>query len=136
VENACRTLGFDVCWLSQLLRAAAPAELQAGLNEEVLSDELLDQLTASAAKWYHGAGGARIGAEKYYRMNLVEKRAVQAAFPRTIFATFNSSKFRSLFPDRLPIFYMYSIKRGFSVKPWFLSDSELAEYMMERPGHG
>ena len=53
-------------------------------------------------------------------MNMVEKRAVQFAFPRSIFVTFNGSEYRSLFPDRMPIFYMYSLRRGTGVKPWFL----------------
>jgi len=56
----------------------------------------------------------------YYRMNMVEKRAVEIAFPRSIFVTFNGSEFRCLFPEQLPIFYMYSLRRGVSVKPWFL----------------
>jgi L-tyrosine isonitrile synthase len=56
----------------------------------------------------------------YYQMNMVEKRAVELAFPRSIFVTFSGSELRSLFPKHLPIFYMYSIKRGVSSKPWFL----------------
>ncbi len=57
---------------------------------------------------------------RYLQMNMVEKRAVQFAFPHSIFVTFNGSEFRSLFPERMPIFYMYSLRRGMSVKPWFL----------------
>jgi hypothetical protein len=51
---------------------------------------------------------------------MIEKRAVEFAFPRSIFITFNGSEFRSLLPKSLPIFYMYSLRRGVSVKPWFL----------------
>jgi hypothetical protein len=54
-------------------------------------------------------------------MNMTEKRAVEHAFPRSIFVTFNGSEFRRLFPERLPIFYMYSLRRGISVKPWFVA---------------
>jgi hypothetical protein len=50
----------------------------------------------------------------------VEKRAVEIAFPHSIFITFNGSRLRALFPKHLPIFYMYSLRRGVSVKPWFL----------------
>jgi L-tyrosine isonitrile synthase len=71
-------------------------------------------------KWYRGEGTVEQGALKYYRMNMVERRAVELAFPRSIFVTFNGSKMRGLFPKSLPIFYMYSLRRGFSVKPWFL----------------
>jgi hypothetical protein len=54
-------------------------------------------------------------------MNMIEKRAVELAFPRAIFITFSGSHLRCLFPARLPIFYMYSMRRGTSVKPWFLA---------------
>jgi hypothetical protein len=60
------------------------------------------------------------GALKYYQINMLEKRAVELAFPGSIFITFNSSQFRSLCPDRLPTFYMYTRRRGFCIKPWFL----------------
>jgi len=81
---------------------------------------VLDQLTHSAAKWYRGDGSARYGAIQYYAMNMSEKRAVEAAYPHAIFITFNNSDFRVLFPDGLPIFYMYSLRKGFAVKPWFI----------------
>ena len=53
-------------------------------------------------------------------MNLIEQRVVERAFPGSIFVTFNGSDLRSLFPTQLPIFYMYSLRRGVAVKPWFL----------------
>jgi hypothetical protein len=73
-----------------------------------------------AAKWYRGDRAPEEAAVTYFRMNMVEKRAVEVAFPRSIFVTFNGSEFRCLFPERLPIFYMYSLRRGVSIKPWFL----------------
>jgi hypothetical protein len=54
------------------------------------------------------------------RLNLFEKQAVEAAFPDAIFVTFNGSDLRPLFPERMPIFYMYSVRRGVAVKPWFM----------------
>jgi hypothetical protein len=81
--------------------------------------EALAALAQSAARWYQGAGTAEEGAAKYYRMNMVEKRVIAAAFPSSVFVTFNGSEQRELFPDSLPIFYMYSTKRGTAVKPWF-----------------
>jgi hypothetical protein len=53
-------------------------------------------------------------------MNMVETHAVELAFPGSIFITFSGSELRRLFPEHLPIFYMYSVRRGISVKPWFL----------------
>jgi hypothetical protein len=69
---------------------------------------------------FRGEGTPEEGAARYLQLNMVEKRAVQLRVSRSIFVTFNGSEFRSLFPDRMPIFYMYSMRRGTSVKPWFL----------------
>ena len=77
-------------------------------------------LGASARKWYRGSGSPEHGAAVYYRMNMLEQRAVEWVFPWSIFATFNGSELRALFPQHLPIFYMYSLRRGTRVKPWFL----------------
>jgi L-tyrosine isonitrile synthase len=80
---------------------------------------ILEQLATAAAKWYFGDETPERAALAYYKMNMAEKRAVEIAFPRSIFITFNGSRLRILFPKRLPIFYMYSLRRGVSVKPWF-----------------
>ena len=95
--------------------------------DETVPEETLQRLSTCARKWYRGDGTAGQGALKYYQMNMIEKRAVELAFPRSIFVTFNGSDLRSLFPDRLPIFYMYSLRRGFSVKPWFLPGAEAGD---------
>jgi L-tyrosine isonitrile synthase len=96
------------------------------LAQESIAEEMLTRLIASAQKWYHGPGTAREGALSYLRMNLVEQRAVERAFPGSIFITFNGSELRALFPRQLPIFYMYSLRRGVSVKPWFLPGEPVA----------
>ena len=56
-------------------------------------------------------------------MNEVEKHVIDAAFSQSIFITFNGSDLRALFPDNLPIFYVYSLRKGFGVKPWFIDDA-------------
>ena len=119
VESAARERGFDGCWLSELVFAAEAAGAIELVGEEV-PDEMLQKLGACAAKWYRGRGTAEEGAQRYLQMNMIEKRAVQFAFPQAIFVTFNGSEFRNLFPERMPVFYMYSLRRGTSVKPWFL----------------
>lgn len=121
VELAARQHGFDTCWLGELVFAAEGAGAIDQLDEAV-TPEILEKLGACASKWFRGEGTPLQGAAQYFRMNMIEKRAVQFAFPRSIFVTFNGSEFRCLFPDRMPIFYMYSLRRGTSVKPWFLSD--------------
>lgn len=117
VEAGARERGFYGCRLSELVRAAGPMPLD---DDEAPPDDLLARLCASAEKWYRGEARPEQGARAYYRMNMVERRAVELAFPRSIFITFNGSDLRGLFPMSLPIFYMYSLRRGFGVKPWFL----------------
>jgi L-tyrosine isonitrile synthase len=119
VEGAGRDRGFDGCWLSELVFAAEAAGA-IDLADETIADDMLQKLGACAAKWFRGEGTVEQGAARYLQMNMIEKRAVQFTFPRSIFATFNGSEFRSLFPERMPVFYMYSLRRGTSVKPWFL----------------
>ncbi len=111
--------GFQTCWLGHLVKAAGNLATAAPI-EEAVSPEMLSRLMASAEKWYHGGGTAQEGALTYLRMNLIEQRVVERAFPGAIFVTFNGSELRSLFPRQLPIFYMYSLRRGVAVKPWFL----------------
>ena len=125
VEGAARERGFDTCWLGELVFAAEAAGA-IDLDDEPVSEHVLEKLGNCAAKWFRGEGTPEEGAARYLQMNMVEKRAVQFAFPRSIFVTFNGSEYRCLFPDGMPIFYMYSLKRGFAVKPWFLPPPEVA----------
>ena len=118
VEEAAGQRGFESCWLGALTRTADLAPH--GLADAEVPPDAIKLLAASASKWYRGEGTCEQGAAKYYRMNMVERRAVELAFPRSIFITFNGSKLRGLFPEALPIFYMYSLRRGVAVKPWFL----------------
>jgi hypothetical protein len=118
IEAQAHRRGFETCTLSKLIETTQ-AKAEDYLDDKVPED-MLAKLSASAMKWYHGADTVERGAVTYFHMNMIEKRAVELAFPNAIFATFNSSKFRILFPKRMPIFYMYSLQRGTSVKPWFL----------------
>lgn len=121
IETAAHQQGFETCWLGDLTRAASPrSDSEVAADDATLTDDILARLAKSAMKWYRGEGTAEDGARIYYRMNMVERRAVELAFPQAIFATFNGSTSRWLFPVHMPIFYMYSLRRGFSVKPWFL----------------
>ncbi len=119
IESLARKRDISTCWLSHLVQAARAAGV-ATAPEQNAAPDILSSLAHSAAKWYRGAGTAEEGARIYFRMNLFERMAVQASCPRSIFVTFNGSGLRSLFPPQLPIFYMYSLRRGIGVKPWFL----------------
>jgi L-tyrosine isonitrile synthase len=119
IKSAAAQRGFETCLLGQLVKAAGNLATAAPL-EEVVSAETVASLVASAEKWYRGGATPQEGALTYLRMNLIELRVVERAFPRSVFVTFNGSDLRSLFPRQLPIFYMYSLRRGVGVKPWFL----------------
>ena len=123
IEAVARERGFDTVWLGSLTRQSELSGLTV-VPADPTSQDVLRSLSASAQKWYHGSGTPEHGALKYYEMNMIEKRAVELAFPRSIFITFNGSELRSLFPEHLPIFHMYSLRRGVSVKPWFLPRSQ------------
>ncbi len=132
IENVAAQRGFQTCWLGRLVKAAGNLATAAPI-EETVSAETLSRLMASAEKWYHGSGTAQEGALTYLRMNLIEQRVVERAFPGSIFITFNGSELRSLFPRQLPIFYMYSLRRGVAVKPWFLPcESATSEVSADR----
>jgi hypothetical protein len=85
-----------------------------------------DALEKCAIKWFRGEGSPAEGAQRYFDLNMIEKRAIEATFPQAVFVTFNNSEFRPLFPDHMPIFYMHSLRRGTAVKPWFLPAPPLA----------
>lgn len=117
VRAEARARGFGDCRLRDLVESASGV---AEAAEAAPSTEMLRSLTACAAKWFRGEGSVEHGALDYFRLNMIEKRAVEMAFPTSIFVTFNGSEFRQLFPADMPIFYMYSLRRGVGSKPWFL----------------
>ncbi len=120
VATAAAERGFMSVRLGDLV-AAAQGRIGDEAQTAPLCPEMLARLEATAAKWYRGDGDARRGAELYLRANLIERRAVEIAYPEAIFATFNGPELRGLFPPSLPIFYMYSLRRGCAVKPWFMA---------------
>lgn len=121
IEHEAAQRGFKSCFLGDLVNWAE-AHIDAGRAEEAPSAEFLSQLIASAAKWFRGEGECEDGALRYYKTNMIEKQAVEAAFKESVFITFSGSEHRSLLPDGMPIFFMYSIRRGVGVKPWFMTN--------------
>jgi hypothetical protein len=118
-QQAARERQFNTCLLSTLMNVP-------GLQPDVMPepqmppDEVLEELRPSAAKWFKGEGSPEQGAIRYFQANMLERKVIERAFPRSIFITFNGSQLRSLFPETMPIFYMFSLRHGVSDKPWFL----------------
>lgn len=111
--------GYSSWRMKTLTDAMQPALKKISSADIEYPKELIGELQRSAAKWYRGGRSIDDGAKRYFDMNMVERRVIERVFPNAIFLTFNSSDMRLLFPARLPIFYMYSIKKGVGVKPWF-----------------
>lgn len=120
VAEAARVRGFASYLLGDLCDAAATHVTVSDFEEPTA--ETLENLGRSAMRWYRGEGTPGEGARRYYGMNMFEREVIEHFFPSSVFVTFNGRELRDLFPRRLPIFYMYSMKRGTSVKPWFLPD--------------
>lgn len=132
VETNARPRGFATCRLSDLTRAAADAT--GSVDAVTVPEEMLRRLCTSATKWYRGVGSIEDGAQRYYQMNMIERRAIELAFPHSIFVTFSGSELRDLFPQQLPIFFMYSVRRGISTKPWFLPAETATADVIESVG--
>jgi len=121
IQAAASAHGFGFERLSTLITA-----LNARSNpqpDDEPSDDIMTVLEASAARWYAGPLSTRHAARHYFDQNMIERRAVEATHPHAIFVTFNNSRHRPLFPEHMPIFYMYSLRKGFAVKPWFLDEN-------------
>lgn len=81
--------------------------------------ELLIELKKSSTKWHQGGKSVGVGAKRSFNMNIVERRVIERICLISIFITFNSSDICVLFPNKLPVFYMYSMKKGVGLRPWF-----------------
>ncbi|MDX2157127.1 MAG: hypothetical protein SFW09_11520 [Hyphomicrobiaceae bacterium] len=117
IERHARDAGFRATHLSAIVRSMHPT---GSIREPALDRADVDRLVRAAERWYLGAGSPVAAAERYLRANLIEQVAVEKAFPDAIFATFSGSDLDFLFPPRMPRFYMYSLRKGCSVKPWFI----------------
>lgn len=79
---------------------------------------------SSSEKHFQKYSDVQLGAKLYYLQNQIEKSAIEKHFSDCIFMTYNSSKWDGIHPIGLPIFHMYSLKKGTSVKPWFVDSTD------------
>jgi hypothetical protein len=90
---------------------------------------------AEREEWYHGRERSSRRVEILSDEHARKTRG-RTGISRSIMITFNGSALRSL-RRRTSDFYMYSMRRGVSVKPWFiLPDSRLDAEIGERGGPG
>lgn len=121
IAEEARARSFHSRLLSDVVKAA---NVPMPAHQTPPSSALLSALKESASKWYLGERDCEDVALEYYFANMREKKSVEREYPYAIFITFNNSNFRPLFPDAMPVFYMYSLKRGVAVKPWFIASED------------
>jgi L-tyrosine isonitrile synthase len=130
IEAECAERRFEYRRLSDVTQSVSPPEKSLPATDA--PDDIMRELTQSATKWYGGTEAPSRAAARYFQLNMLEKNAVAQQYPDNIFVTFNNRKHRLLFPDNLPIFYMYSLKKGIAVKPWFCDAQEAHETVLSR----
>jgi len=116
IGAAARQRGFESCKLGELVRSSEIVLVRRG-------DTGGTRCSGSRGPQRYGnrgGGSVEEGATQYFKMKHGRKAGIGSVVPAEDFITFNNSKYRCLFPDSLPIFYMYSLRHGVSVKPWFL----------------
>lgn len=125
ITRAARERGMRTQRLSHLVETIQNSNTTVPDNDDCSEGDaaMMASLEKCAERWYRGEGNANKGARVYLAMNKVESRAVAHNHRGAIFVTFNGRNYRDLFPASMPVFFMYSLKRGTSVKPWFMDAS-------------
>jgi len=94
-------------------RFAATPELEEEWRRFPLRERFVEQ-----ASRHSSAADREAAAKHYFATCKLERRMLAAAYPRSVFLTYNGPEFNECFPD-LPTLYIYPGPRGRTVKPWF-----------------
>lgn len=98
-----------------------------GLDEEALArkssvsplnPEIAQKLQSSARR-HSRKYSPEQSAAMYYWQNQIEKETIASSFSGHIFVTYNGNDMNFLFPEDMPIFYMYAMGKGHGEKPWY-----------------
>ncbi|MEM7417563.1 MAG: class I adenylate-forming enzyme family protein [Gemmatimonadota bacterium] len=116
--------GFEVVWQDDVwnelgldVQQVIDRATSRDFDDEWEAFEIREQLVRQAEKHFQG-GGAEAGARRYALTCLVEGPAFAKHYPDSIFLTYNGPDMDACLPD-LPKLYLYSFKKGVTVKPWF-----------------
>ncbi len=92
-----------------------------------LDPELQRSLTFAAMKNYKGQiEDPELAAKNYYLLNLFENGPLAEKFEGSIFLTYNNRLHKYITPEGMPTFYMNSLNKNTSMKPWF-TDERIVE---------
>lgn len=118
VKKQISDYGFNFLSLSELV-TYDENELMEKIDKLKIKNSFLANLEKSSFKHFRRGANTKLGAKLYFLQNQKEKGELEKVFPDSIFLTYNGSDLNAIFPLKLPVFYMYSLKKGTSVKPWF-----------------
>ena len=99
--------------VDQVRRFAATAELEEEWRRFPLRERFIEQASRHSRQTDKEAA-----ARHYFATCKLERQVLAAAYPRSIFLTYNGPEFNECFPD-VPTLYIYPGPRGRTVKPWF-----------------
>jgi asparagine synthase (glutamine-hydrolysing) len=94
-------------------------DLVSKIDTTEINPELFETLKNSSQKHCKKMKDHTVSVKLYFLQNQIEKKEIEKKFASSIFLTYNGSNLNDILPTGLPIFYMYSIEKGTSIKPWF-----------------
>ena len=118
-EAAAHQRGFSSCRLQSPTAYMQLAPKMIFSQDLEHPKELLVELKKSSTKWHQGGKSVGVGAKRSFDMNIVKRRVIEKICLTSVSITLDSSDTCVLFPNKLPSFYMYSIKNGVDLRPWF-----------------
>lgn len=118
VKKLSSKYNFNFLYLSELVEYKEEVLLEK-VEDIKIHPKLMDSLINSSKKHFKKEKDFVLGAKLYYLQNQIEKKVIDETFSDSIFLTYNSNELDGILPEQIPIFYMYSLKKGTSIKPWF-----------------
>jgi len=118
VEKLAKRYDIESLYLSQLAKYNEE-NLFIQIENAKINPELFATLKDSSEKHCKKLKDHALGAKLYFLQNQIEKKEIEKKFAGSIFLTYNGSNLNEILPTELPIFYMYSMRKGTSIKPWF-----------------
>lgn len=109
---------FNFLYLSELVEYKEEVLLEK-VEDIKINPKLMNSLINSSKKHFKKEKDFVLGAKLYYLQNQIEKKIIDKTFSNSIFLTYNSNELDGILPEKIPLFYMYSLKKGTSIKPWF-----------------
>jgi hypothetical protein len=119
IESLAKEYNFNIQYISQLTALNYDALVEDAKNLTI-NQPLHDLLINMSKKHFKRSENYELGAILYYLQNQIEKKIMDQTYSNTIFITYNGSELNDILPDNMPIFYMYSLQKGVSIKPWFI----------------